>query len=521
MIRDIGRRNFIKYSLLSAGAMALGGTPGCAIPKSHVPDFDENRPFVLTHVHVVDVVSGQVTSDAHVILDSDGRIVSTGSGPVDISAGHRIVDMKGRYLIPGLIDAHCHSTASPVFAMSMADLMTHAHQQKMNYVNTINAGVTTIRDMGAFPGLLHWFMRDIEKGKLPGPRVVYCNSMLNVKGSHPEIPPSDVSMLALPASVFVGMIMNNFNGLDQLNDCLIENAQGASFVKLTLDDKTLFCKKDPSLPVYTAEELDIIFNFAEKKGLPVVGHHQYEFGFERAMAYPFHSIEHIVSDTRLSDKQVQTMADHKVAIVPTLTIGQSFLMEEAFDAIPDELRSDRVDTELAIRRQYFDEDASAHCDPKLHAQNLAMLNNYKRYPQDTLFEHKKFLVNPELYFGMVNMGFDNLIKMKEAGVLIGCGIDAGMPFNYFGGLYREYEILGRLGFTPLEVLQCATLNNAKILKMDDKIGSLEPGKWADMVAYDDNPLADIRVLRKPAMVFKQGQLMFSDRDLETDGTFSL
>lgn len=258
----------------------------------------------------------------------------------------------------------------------------------------------------------------------------------------------------------------------------------------------------------------------KKKGLPVVGHHHYVFGFDRAMEYPFHSIEHVVSDQYLSDAQVQRMADRKVAIVPTLTIAQSYLMEEAFDGIPAELKSDWVDDELKVRRHYFDMEAGNHCEPSLHAQNLAMLDNYKRYKQSSLFEHKKFLVNPELYFGMVNKGFANLKKMKDAGVLIGCGIDAGMPLNYFGGLYREFEIFQRLGFTSLEILQCATINNAKILKMDDSIGSLDPGKWADMVAFDDNPLRDVQVLRNPAMVFKQGQLMYSSRDLSGESAFS-
>jgi imidazolonepropionase-like amidohydrolase len=107
--------------------------------------------------------------------------------------------------------------------------------------------------------------------------------------------------------------------------------------------------------------------------------------------------------------------------------------------------------------------------------------------------------------------------MNQAGILIGCGIDAGMPFCYFGGNYREYELLQRAGFSNIEVLRCATINNAKILRMEDKIGSLESGKYADMVVFDKNPLEDIRVLRKPQMVFKQGDLMFAAGNLKEDG----
>jgi imidazolonepropionase-like amidohydrolase len=107
--------------------------------------------------------------------------------------------------------------------------------------------------------------------------------------------------------------------------------------------------------------------------------------------------------------------------------------------------------------------------------------------------------------------------MKDAGVLIGCGIDAGMPFSYFGGLYREFEVMSRIGFTNPEILKCATINGAKILRMDDKIGTLEKGKYADMVVFDKNPLTDITALRSPSLVFKQGDLMHSAKNLYNDG----
>jgi len=102
---------------------------------------------------------------------------------------------------------------------------------------------------------------------------------------------------------------------------------------------------------------------------------------------------------------------------------------------------------------------------------------------------------------------ENLRKMKDAGVLIGCGIDAGMPFTFFGGQYREYELLSRVGFKNEEILKCATINNARILRMEEKIGSLEPGKYADLVVLGENPLKEIKALRTPHMVFKEGRIL--------------
>ena len=106
--------------------------------------------------------------------------------------------------------------------------------------------------------------------------------MLNVMGSHPEIPPSDVNIFAKAASLFIGLIMNNFRDTEEMKKDLETNAKGASLVKLTIDNQTLFCKKKKDIPVYTKEQLDIIFSFAEKRGLPVSAHSQFKFGFDRA-----------------------------------------------------------------------------------------------------------------------------------------------------------------------------------------------------------------------------------------------
>lgn len=516
---ELNRRNFIKYSLLVAAALSSPSLQGCAIPKKNVPALDYKNVFLIKNARLIDINSGTTEESGWLIIDH-GIILEKGNGEFRDGFKGLVFDLKGRYLMPGLIDAHCHSTSSPVFSMSMFDLLTHSRQQKNNFVFAVESGITTMRDMGAFPTLLRMFMKDIEKGNMPGPRVVYCNSMLNVMGSHPEIPPSDLNIFAGPASLFVGMIMNNFRNTDEMKRCLEENARGASFVKLTLDNQSLFCKKNKEIPVYSKEQLDIIFAFAEKRGLPVVGHHEYKFGFDRAMQYPFHSLEHIVTDAVLSDADILNMAKRNVAIVPTMTVGQSYLMEEAFDTLPEEYRTPEIAAELKVRKQYFEKETVRHCDPLLHKQNLAALEDYKTIGIDYLWEKKKFLVNPYVFFNMMLNGPVNLRKMNQAGILIGCGIDAGMPFCYFGGNYREYEIMQRAGFTNLEVLRCATINNAKILCIDDKTGTLETGKYADMVVLDNNPLEDIKALRNPRMVFKQGDLMFSVTNPRADGTIT-
>lgn len=511
-MHHMGRRDFIRYSALLAATLSTPALQGCATPRKNVPSsFDFTKPFLIKNANLVDIHSGNIVEKAWFMIHR-GKITQQGVGEAQNNDHGFVFDLKGWYLIPGLIDGHCHSTMSPVFSMRMIDLRKHAIVQKHNFVAAIESGITTIRDMGAFPDILQSFIRLINNRSLIGPRVVYCNSMLNVMGSHPEIPPSDVNIFAGPASLFIGSVMNNFESTKEMKACLEENVRGASFIKLTLDNQTLFCKKNKEIPVYTKEQLDYIFKFAEQKGLPVSGHHTFKFGFDRAMEYPFNSIEHIVGDVILSDEDIMKMAKRNLAIVPTMTVGQSFLMEEAFDELPVKYRTPVILQELQARKEFFTVEATKYCNPLFHEQNLSALKYYKTIGIDHLWENKKFLVNPEIFFNVINNGYVNLRKMHQAGVLIGCGIDAGMPFCYFGSNFREYEILKRVGFANIDILRCATINNAKILGMENKIGSLDTGKYADMVALDKNPLEDIRALRTPQMVFKQGDLMFSATD---------
>lgn len=510
----MSRRDFLRYSGVAGAAMILPQATGCSSANlRNVPEITYREQTAFTNCNVIDVQTGKISKKQTVNV-LKGKIVNISSGK-EIPAGVTAVDLKGAYVMPGLIDTHCHTTISPVFAFNLTDIFKHTEQQRRHYELCIESGVTTVRDVGAFPGSLHGFIKDIEKGKLKGPRVIYCNSMLNVKGGHPDSDPSDINVFAKPASLFIGMVMTNFEDTDELKDVIRENAEGASFLKITVDNKSVFCR-NKDIAVYSDEQLKLIFGFSEKKGLPVSAHCHRKWGFDRAIQYPLNSLEHIVSDATLSDSEISLMAKKKISVVPTMTIGQAYLMEEAYDKLPSQYRDDFTMNELRIRREYLEKEAHLHCNSELHRQNMDFLKYYKTIGRDKLWEKKKFLVNPDLYFSMIKHGRANLLKMRDAGVLIGCAIDAGMPFSYFGGLYREFELYSRIGFSNREILECATINNARIAGISDRVGTLETGKLADMVAFRKNPLQDIRACREPEMVIRDGRILHSSRMLEVN-----
>jgi imidazolonepropionase-like amidohydrolase len=287
---------------------------------------------------------------------------------------------------------------------------------------------------------------------------------------------------------------------------------GASFIKLTMDNKSLLCGKG-KIPVYTDNHLKVIFDYAQKNNLATAGHIHTKFGFDRAIQYGIGSMEHTIADAVLNDKEVTAMAKKKIAIVPTMVIAQMLAAPEAYTELPKKYRNDFIDREMTIRADFINSALENYTEASIHQDNIAYLENYKEYGCDNLYERGRYLANPEIYFNILLIGPGNLLAMKDAGIVIGCGTDAGVPFEYHGTLWREMEMLCRIGFSNAEVLQCATISNAKIIGMADKIGTVEAGKYADLAILKENPLQNIETCRKPYIVIKDGRIYDTDKIL--------
>jgi imidazolonepropionase-like amidohydrolase len=118
----------------------------------------------------------------------------------------------------------------------------------------------------------------------------------------------------------------------------------------------------------------------------------------------------------------------------------------------------------------------------------------------------KFMVDKSKY--VMERHLQSFADAYRAGVKIGCGSDAGTPFNPHADIVTELEMMREGGMRPLEVLRSATLVSAQALKLDDQLGTITPGKLADLVVVEGDPLADFEVLRRPVLVFKEGKLVF-------------
>jgi imidazolonepropionase-like amidohydrolase len=515
---NLNRRDFLKMSAALAAAAALPdlALTGCAsVPSGKFPAFDYKIPLQITNCNVVDVVRGRVLP-GHTITIVKGRIQSIGPAKQERDSPCAAINAKGSYVIPGLIDAHCHLTLQSCGFFKASDAIKYMSQIKINGMMQVNAGVTTVRDMGCFPTMMRDLIDDYERGSLVGPRVVYCNAFVNIDGGHPDIKPTELSIFAPLTTGVTGNINCYYRNRNELLAGLKRNVDnGAYFIKLTMDDRSLICGKG-KIPVYSDDDLKVIFNFAEKKNLPVAVHSIMYYGLKRALQYPVRSMEHITSDAYVTDEDIRAMVRKKVAIVPTLVVGQNESFRERFEAMPWAFKTPYIENELKIKYDYFFNGDHRAYDPYLHKLNLETINWFKNPGCSAMPKEKKFLTDPEIAFNYLVHAPVNIRKMRDAGVLIGCGTDSGVPFHYHGTLWREMEMMSRIGFRNDAILRYATVNNAAIIGSEDSVGSLQEGKFADMALLKENPLQKIEACRSPQLVLIGGAIKSSAAALQKD-----
>ncbi len=500
------RRNFLKYS---AAALAAAALPELAVhaeaKQPALPGIDYSAPVRLTNCAVIDVVRG---------IPLPGRTITMDRGAITAIEPYRsehdgmpgTIDAKGCHVIPGLIDAHCHLTLQSCADFRISELARQLSQIKNNGLMQINAGVTTVRDMGSFPRLLRDLRKDYESGDRIGPRVIYCNGIMNIDGGHPDVKPSEISVFGPLSEGITGRMNLAFTSRKELLRLLAENLEGgASFIKLTMDDRSLICGRG-KIPVYADDDLAAVFDFADRKGVPVAMHSLMQFGMKRALKYPVHSMEHCTGDALLSDEDIGIMAGKKMAIVPTLQIGHNFAFRERYDTLPERYRTPFIENELRIKYDYFNAASLGGFDSYLHSLNMASIRWFRDPGCAGMPKQKKFMTDPEIGFEYLLHAPRNAHRMKDAGVLIGCGTDSGVPFHYHGSLWREMAFMSRAGFRNEDILRFATVNNAAIIGAGDSIGEVREGRYADLVVLGEDPLQKIEAVRAPLLVMVGGRV---------------
>jgi imidazolonepropionase-like amidohydrolase len=396
-------------------------------------------PPTRTIIHagnVLDVRTGKMSSNQTIVVEN-GKIVSVGASGADTSG--TVIDLSDKTVLPGLIDAHTHLTMNPSFGYQTLGIsvpreaLIGAHNAK----TTLDAGFTTVRNVGA-SGYADVALRDaINAGDVPGPRMLVSGPPLGITGGH-----CDDDLLPYEFHATADGVADGVENVQHKTREVIK--YGADVIKICATGGVLSKGDDPNAAQFTLEEMKAIVADAHRLGRKVAAHAHGAQGVIWASNAGVDSVEH---GHLMNDEAIATLKKNGTYLVPTLYLVDWQRENAAKANLPDFLQA-----------------------------KMKLVSEY---------------------------GKTNAKKAFQAGVKIGLGTDAAV---YPHGLNaHELDVYVRdLGMTPLQAIQTATINDADLLGLTDKIGTLEPGKSADIIAVDGNPLQDVTTLERVKFVMKEG-----------------
>ena len=390
--------------------------------------------------HLLDVKSGKMLSDQAIVIEGD-NIVGVGPASATPAADATTISLPNATVLPGLIDAHTHLTFNPSFGYEMLGIsipreaLIGAHNARV----TLEAGFTTVRNVGA-RGYTDVALRDaINTGDVPGPRMLVSGPALSITGGH-----CDNDLLPYEYHATSDGVADGIENVQHKTREIIK--YGADLIKVCATGGVLSKGDDPNASQYTLEEMKAIVADAHRLGRKVAAHAHGAQGVIWASEAGVDSVEH---GHLMNDAAIATLKKNGTYLVPTLYL----------------------------------------IDWQRENAAKANLPDYTRRKMQIVSEAAK----------------TNAKKAIEAGVKIGLGTDAAV---YPHGLNaHELAVYVSLGMTPLQAIQTATINDADLLGWSDKIGTLEAGKWADIIAVDGDPLRDVTTLQHVKFVMKGGAVV--------------
>jgi imidazolonepropionase-like amidohydrolase len=401
--------------------------------------------------HLVDVDAGKVLAD-QVIVMTGGKITSvgpaSGAGAVAIPAGAQLIDLSPMTVLPGLIDCHTHladgtrdPSGDPLSYLKRTAAEV-AFESVPNARVTLEAGFTTVRDVGVYRALNDVAMRDaIARGDFPGPRMYVVGAYLTITGGAGALTGAAPDV-TLPWDMHYGQADSPWEVRAVIRK--LAN-QGVDAIKLLSSGAVLEHGSNPNSQEFTEEELRAAVEEANSFGLRVAAHAHSAQGIKNAINARVASVEHA---TMIDDEGIR-LAKEK----------GTYLDMDIYD------------------EECIEADAKAG-----------------RIPMD--------FVAHDHDLGQVQR--DNFRKAVAAGVKLSFGTDSGVcPY---GQDAKQFAFMVKYGMTPMQAIQAATRNSADLLGHSDLIGSIAPGKSADIIAVEGDPLADIHALEKMAFVMKEGKV---------------
>jgi len=394
---------------------------------------------------LIDGHSDDVRERVTIVVKND-RIAAIEEGYQAGDSDDTVIDRKNATVLPGLIDMHTHITSQlgpNSYLVRYTDNPADVALTGAHFANlTLQSGFTTIRDLGDSFNASISLRNAINAGKVPGPRIFTAGKSIATTGGHGDPSNGHRDGLMHPPGPNEGVV----NGPVEAREAVRARYQaGSDVIKLTATGGVLSVAKSGQNPQFMLDELKAVVDTAKDYEMKVTVHAHGKEGMVRAIKAGVNSIEH---GTYMDDEVMSLMKEYGVYYVPTITAGKSVAERAEIDG-------------------FF----PALVRPKARA------------------------IGPK-----IQATFE---KAYAAGVKIAFGTDAGV-FDH-GENYREFGYMVEAGMPPMKAIQAATKEAANLLG-NQQIGGIQPGKLADIIAVEGNPLDDINQMKNVNLVIKNGQV---------------
>lgn len=393
--------------------------------------------------NLIDGKSNDVVTQMTIVVEGN-KIILVDKGFTKPASSDKFIDLSKKTVLPGLIDLHVHLEGETNKDQALQRFTSNkadiAFRSTVFARKTLMAGFTTVRDLGG-SGVNISLRNAVNQGLVTGPRIITAGKSIATTGGHAD-----------PTNAYREDLMGDpgpkegvINSPEEARQAVRQRYKdGADMIKITATGGVLSIAKDGSGPQFTDEELKAIIETAKDYGLHTAAHAHGTEGMKRAVQAGITTIEH---GTKMTEEVMDLMKQKGTYYVPTISAGK-FVAEKAKEP------------------GYY-------------------------HP---LVVPKALEIGPQIQqtFG----------KAYKRGVKIAFGTDAGVfPHGENG---KEFGYMVEAGMPAMEALKSATLVAAEVLGMSDKIGTIEKGKLADIVAVDENPLTNIKTMEKVSFVMKDG-----------------
>ena len=430
----------IRRLMVGAALCGLGLFPAIGQQKK------ASKSYVLKAARLFDGKSNSLVTPGVVVV-TDGKIAGTGSS-AKVPTEAEVIDLGDATLLPGFIDAHTHLTMtySEDYARAALDALRKpipemALDASVNARTTLMAGFSTVRDVGSTEYLDAGLRNAINRGVVPGPRMLVAVHAIGATGGHCDDTGWREGAVGKETGPEVGVI----NGADEARRAVrLAHKYGATVIKTCATGGVLSLADAVDTPQLTQAELDALVDEAHALRLKTAAHAHGAEGAKRAIRAGIDSIEH---GSFLDDEALDLMKQKGTYYVPTLMAAQG-LSEQIQKGVP-------IPPAIKVKA----DDAIAH----------------------------------------VHQAFQKAIAK---GVKIGLGTDAAVYPH--GRNAEEFHQMVDLGMKPIDALKAGTSSDADLLGLSSKIGTLETGKLADVVAVPGDPLQNIRQTERVFFVMKEG-----------------